>query len=433
MDVPDWQKKQKEFEKVKARAKALKLRLTCTICGAKAKLNCPCETTQYCTVECQRIDWRDRGHRKACKKIRNERAAEAARVEAPTPSPSPPVYGPAPRSHADEVRARIAAEHEAARTRREANPEPEKPLLHGSVRFGSRCLVCLEDWDINETHWFRSCCVQKICASCNKKTQNKPCPLCRAPCPKDDAEHLATIRRHVENEVPEAITELGVLYANGQHGVQQNMKKAMKIWKRAAELGDLDAFSKLAYMYVSGEGGKVDKQKALRLYRTAADGGLATAQNNLAHLLLSLDEPHYLEAMNYYELAALQGLTCAEYAFGNYQNNLGRVDDARRWYARAAAKGHRESIAALENDNGMCVSEQSVLYWKSILNLGLPFAEYNLGAAYETGTFVERDLEEALRLYVLAASKGFEPANERLRTIGELLQVAETGESSTTK
>ena len=83
----EWQVKQREYEQKKARAKALKLRLTCTICGEKAKLNCPCGTTQYCSTACQRIDWRDRGHRKACKKIRNERAAEAARAEAPTPSP----------------------------------------------------------------------------------------------------------------------------------------------------------------------------------------------------------------------------------------------------------------------------------------------------------------------------------------------------------
>merc|ERR1712091_123749 len=106
----DWEKKRREYEAKKARAKALRMRLTCTICGEKAKLNCPCGTTQYCSTECQRIDWRDRGHRAACKKIRDERAADAARAEAPTPPPSPPVYGPAPRSHADEVRARIAAE-----------------------------------------------------------------------------------------------------------------------------------------------------------------------------------------------------------------------------------------------------------------------------------------------------------------------------------
>jgi hypothetical protein len=45
-DEPEWRRKQKEYEIKKARAKALKLRLTCTICGEKAKLNCPCGTTQ---------------------------------------------------------------------------------------------------------------------------------------------------------------------------------------------------------------------------------------------------------------------------------------------------------------------------------------------------------------------------------------------------
>ncbi|KAH8050390.1 hypothetical protein JL722_11356 [Aureococcus anophagefferens] len=67
----EYVEKQREYEEKKARAKAL----------------------------------RCRGHRKACKKIRSERAAEA-----PTPPSSPPrevFYGPAPRSHADEIRARI--------------------------------------------------------------------------------------------------------------------------------------------------------------------------------------------------------------------------------------------------------------------------------------------------------------------------------------
>ena len=73
--------KKLEYEQRKARAKEARARLTCTICGAKSKLPCPCGTTQYCSVACQKVDWRDRGHRKACKKIRDERAAEAARAE----------------------------------------------------------------------------------------------------------------------------------------------------------------------------------------------------------------------------------------------------------------------------------------------------------------------------------------------------------------
>ncbi|KAH8057831.1 hypothetical protein JL722_6370 [Aureococcus anophagefferens] len=121
MNEPEWMVKKREYEQRMARVKNAKLRLTCTICGEKAKLPCPCGTAQYCTVACQKVDWRERGHKKVCKEIR-------ARAEAPTPPPSPPrdvFYGPAPRSHADEIRARIAAEHEAARALREANPEPE--------------------------------------------------------------------------------------------------------------------------------------------------------------------------------------------------------------------------------------------------------------------------------------------------------------------
>ena len=86
----DWEVKRAEFEESvrskQAQAKQLKLRLECTICAEPSKLFCPCKTTAYCSTACQRIDWRDRGHRKACKKIRDERAAEAARAEAP-PSP----------------------------------------------------------------------------------------------------------------------------------------------------------------------------------------------------------------------------------------------------------------------------------------------------------------------------------------------------------
>ncbi|KAH8067427.1 hypothetical protein JL721_7538 [Aureococcus anophagefferens] len=83
---PELIKKKREYEARKTRTK-LALNI-CTICGKKDARPCKgCGTTTYCSTDCQRIDWRDRGHRKACKKIRAERAAEAARAEAP---PSPP-------------------------------------------------------------------------------------------------------------------------------------------------------------------------------------------------------------------------------------------------------------------------------------------------------------------------------------------------------
>ncbi len=346
MKEPEWMVKKREYEQRMARVKNAKLRTLCTICSAKAKLPCPCGTAQYCTVACQRIDWRDRGHRKACKKIRDDRAAEAARAEAPPSPPKEVVYGPAPRSHADEVRARIAAEHEAARVRREANPEREPQ----SARWGSRCPICLEEWDVNGHGMLRGCCCRKVCRSCQDKIGSEgACPLCRIPCAKTHAETLAHLRLHVENEVPEAITCLGSAYRLGHLGLMKSDKKAAKIWKRAVELGDVEAMRLLAEMCNDGSGVKLDKKKAERLIRMAADRGDAIAQCNLGILLDS--EKKFEEAFRYFALAAEQGLTLAEACLGMcYRDGEGAEVDlgkARYWYERAAAKGHEDAIKLL--------------------------------------------------------------------------------------
>ena len=302
---------------------------------------------RYCSTACQRIDWRDRGHRKACKKIRNERAAEAARAEAPTPA-SPPkeiFYGPAPRSHADEVRARIAAEHEAARVRREANPEPE-PY---SARFGARCPICMEEWDVNEATALLPCCCRRVCDSCDTKIFNAkmPCPLCRLPFPSDEAEYLARLRRHAKSEVPEAVGLLGNCYRQGTHHVTKSEKKAVKLYKRAVELGNLDAMSNLAFMYEFGHGVKVDKAKTLQLLRMAADRGHAMAQKNLGGFFFQ--EGKVEEAFRLFMLSAEQGFTDAEYLVGVMLLKswpgapADREEEGRRWLVRAAAKGQEEA------------------------------------------------------------------------------------------
>ncbi|KAH8052700.1 hypothetical protein JL721_10820 [Aureococcus anophagefferens] len=203
---------------------------------------------------CKTVDWRDRGHREACERIRDADAA------APSPPPAAVVYGPAPRSDADEARARIAAEHEAARARREANPSPE-PL---SPRYGPR------------------------------------------------------------------------------RGPGLARQRAVELYGRASDLGDVEATVALAYALHVGDGVARDDERALELCRAAADWGHAKAQCNYGTTLYERRE--FEAAFAYYVHSAHQGFTLAEFYVGRYLH-LGLAVDrdleaTKRWYERAAAKGH---------------------------------------------------------------------------------------------
>ena len=92
---------------------------------------------------------------------------------------------------------------------------------------------------MNAKNVFRVCCCRRVCRSCAEKIGTDACPLCRIPCANSNAESLVRLRRHVENEVPEAITHLGTAYRCGWYGLMISDKKAAKIYRRAVELGDV--------------------------------------------------------------------------------------------------------------------------------------------------------------------------------------------------
>jgi len=132
-------------------------------------------------------------------------------------------------------------------------------------------------------------------------------------------------------------------------GLVSSDKKAAKLYKRAAELGSLDAMLQLGRMYDEGLGVKSDKKRANQLYRAAADRGHATAQFNLGQMLRR--QGSLEEAVVCYARSAQQGYTEAEFnlgvAYGKAQGAEFDLDEATRWIQRAAAKGHEKAIDAL--------------------------------------------------------------------------------------
>ena len=134
----------------------------------------------------------------------------------------------------------------------------------------------------------------------------------------------------------------------------KSAKKAAKLYKRAVELGDPNAMCCLGGMYEHGEGEiKLDKKKARQLFQMAADRGHPTAQQNIG---TCYHRDGQLEAaFRHFKMAAEQGLTFAQYNVGYCYESGGGVerdlDEARRWYARAAAKGHEGAIEVLAELN----------------------------------------------------------------------------------
>jgi len=327
----DWRDKRDEYQALKSRRKARQALKACGICGEPSTFNCVCGTIAYCSQACKTVDWRDRGHREACERIRDADAA------APSPPPEAVVYGPAPRSDADEARARIAAEHEAARARREANPSPE-PL---SPRYGSRCPICREAWDVNVGSSFRVCCAMNVCVACAHRICDGPCPLCRAP-PLAPEAFLAALRRRAGEGSAAALYQLGQVHRAGALGLARDAPRAVELYGRASDLGDVEATVALAYALHVGDGVARDDERALELCRAAADRGHAKAQCDYGTTLYERRE--FEAAFAYYVHSADQGFTLAEFYVGRYlQLGLaaGRdLEAAKRWYERAAAKGH---------------------------------------------------------------------------------------------
>ena len=64
----------------------------------------------------------------------------------------------------------------------------------------------------------------------------------------------------------------GGCYYNG-FGVKENPKKAFEMFKKAAELGDVDCMRMTGDCYAIGSGVKQNRDEAMRWYRIAAENG----------------------------------------------------------------------------------------------------------------------------------------------------------------
>lgn len=145
---------------------------------------------------------------------------------------------------------------------------------------------------------------------------------------------------------------LGALAAGPQTQAGANVD--LMALRKGAVAGNAYDQLNLGAAYDNGIGVERNIDQALFWYRKAAEQGVAEAQFNLAHLLVT-EELSATAAAEWMRKAADQGMVDAEFLMGViYAEGIGVVADraeARRWLAKAITKGHEDAQQYLEEMN----------------------------------------------------------------------------------
>lgn len=121
--------------------------------------------------------------------------------------------------------------------------------------------------------------------------------------------------------------------------------------RQQAEQGDAWAQLNLGAAYDNGLGVERNIEQAHYWYLKAAEQGLAKAQFNLAHLLVTEEEQSGVAA-EWMLKAAKQGMADAQYLMGvTYAEGIGVEEDDEKaigWLKKAVAQGHGDAATFLK-------------------------------------------------------------------------------------
>jgi hypothetical protein len=163
--------------------------------------------------------------------------------------------------------------------------------------------------------------------------------------------------------------------------------------------------------------------------------GLAEAQHDMAALYVSGQAgvtQDYIRAMEWFKLAARQGIANAAYNLGVMnQQGMGvdkNIDLALNWYRRAGQLGHAEAeynlgIAYIEGIGAPYNPKRAAAFFKKAAFGGINEAAYNLGLILENGLLNEVRLNEALIWYRGAANNGNAEAQTALETLAMAMSI----------
>jgi TPR repeat protein len=152
----------------------------------------------------------------------------------------------------------------------------------------------------------------------------------------------------------DALYCMGHCFENGLHEWEQDIEKAMRHYKMAADKGSVVAQWRLGHLHEYGHDVDKNYDTAAYWYRLAAKGGNAHAQSSLAVLLEdgSADAIDADEALHWHLAAAAQGNALSQYCAAcclaaGTSSQQDRQDEARVLLEKSAAAGFPLAVEAL--------------------------------------------------------------------------------------
>lgn len=250
---------------------------------------------------------------------------------------------------------------------------------------------------------------------------------------------------------------LGNCYERGM-GVEQDMKEAVKWFRKAAKKGEMESQASLGFCYLGGDGVDKDRQEGVEWLQKAAHQGHERAKQCLAALDAEIVkmcrlgaeqgnpqaqfelamryqhgegvEQDMQEAFQWCHKAAEQDYADAQYYLAlqfcrlfNEGDGVKRYkeeyrDEMKKWLKKAAEQGHEEAIRIVNDMENHNAEDGSLIQERA--EQGDADYQYALSVCYLHGmNGVEQDFDKAVKWSQRAAEQGQERAQQFLDYIAD--------------
>ncbi len=227
----------------------------------------------------------------------------------------------------------------------------------------------------------------------------------------------------------EAQSALAFMYAKGEN-TDRNDEEAFKWFSKAADQGDAISQFNLGVMYAKGRSVDQDYDEAFEWYLKAAEQGDINSQATISLMYMKgvgIDKD-YKSSFDWALRAAKRGHMNSIYNLGEFYSNGYGVEknptEAFMWNKKAALKGHINAQLNLGfmygKGEGVARDDTEAFHWyRKAAESGHPNAQFNLGVIYAKGRGVAPNIEEAKIWYKLANEQGVEQAGRALAKLNK--------------